>query len=106
MSINKVRRLTSASSISAPKVIKVTRAPKILKTTRPEVEKFVSKPLNSRGRKKVQREMDEVLKKLDATKNPKVNNAHKSRKDRYFDGEKTNSVFALSGGLPGLGKRR
>lgn len=89
-----------------PKVLQVTRALKGSSKSGTETEKFISKPLNSRGKKKVQREMDAILKQLDGPKSSKINGAEKRHKDRYFDGEKTNSVFAVSGGLPGLGKRR
>lgn len=58
---------------------------------------FKSAPLNSGKRKKINKEMDRILKKIEENKVTQGDKPRKKLKER---------IHVVSGGLPGLGKRR
>lgn len=58
---------------------------------------FKSVPLNSKKKKKIHKEMDKILKKIEEIKTLEGDKPRKKLKER---------IHIVSGGLPGLGKRR
>ena len=62
-----------------------------------QAETFKSTPLNSKKKKKIHKEMDKILKKIEEIKTLEGDKPRKKLKER---------IRIVSGGLPGLGKRR
>lgn len=79
------------------KIIKTKSRP-IKKFTQENLQSlsFKSNPLNSKKKKKIHKEMDRVLKKIEESKALDGQKPRKKLKER---------IQMVSGGLPGLGKR-
>jgi len=80
-----------------PKVFKGVSKKTRIKQTRLKAKEYQSVPVNRGKRKKISKEMDKILKKIEENKSLRGDKPRKKLNER---------IQIVSGGLPGLGKRR
>jgi hypothetical protein len=85
------------ATVSGLKILKGVDSKIKSKKLRIKVAAFKSTPTNSGKRKKINKEMDKILKKIEETKALNGDQPRKKLNER---------IRIVSGGLPGLGKRR